>query len=331
MMRLITRGLWGHRGSGGGVPPAVPVTSPAFAAPSGTSTSGEGIVVKPSGRVRLAGPPVTGITGGLPELKARADLEPDEFAKMVDADGHRLAWARSIPCPCVPLNRQTAQPNPNCSQCSGSGEVFFGPEAYVIPDAVGELDELQKELIEHYNASVIRGLLVGAGRRDEGVDRLGRWVFGQGTVTVRCENLLAYRDRLIDLDSEMAYSERFTVKYEGRGASRRPQPLPTKYRALGLNAAIDQNGARYTQGVEIDLRPDGKMHWRSPPAEGTLVSVHYLCHSYYRVSQIPHSSRRTQVLSKQTNPSTPHGTPTGLPVQAQVMLEHLIDSLPDSA
>lgn len=280
-----------------------------------------------SGRVKVTGPPIFGLTGDLTRLKPRADFNPQDFSRLIDAQGARLAWARAMRCPCRPKNSQTSQPNPLCPRCRHSpGWAYYGPEAYEVPSSVGELDGLQKALVEQYGAAVIRGVLVGNSRRDDTQNRLGPWMFGAGTVTVRPENILAINDRLVDLDSEISYSEVFEVQYTAGRTPRVIDPVP-RYPIVGLNRAIDSDGRVYRLGQELELSETGALSWRPgrAPAAKTRISISYLCHAHWRVMDQPHVVRRTQVRTKVKNPTTPLGTPTALPLQAQIMLEFLTE------
>lgn len=276
------------------------------------------------GRVRLEGPPEFGVTGGLTKLKPRADFRVEDFERMIDAQGARLAWARAIRCPCVPVNAQTQQPDPRCERCRRHpGWTFFGPADYFVPAAVGQLDQLQQAVVEHYGASVIRGIMVGLNHRDDEFNKLGIWRFGEGLVTVRPQNVLAYNDRLVDLDSEIAFSEVLEVTYQQNQVV---QPT-TRYPVLALNHALDNRGVTYRQGADLILSPKGELRWRSghAPVAKTRVTLSYLCHAHWRVMDQPHVMRRTQVLTKTKQPTTPLGTPRALPIQAQIKLEQMTE------
>lgn len=275
-----------------------------------------------TGRVRVDGPPITGVTETKP-LVPRADFRVDDFFAAIDNHGARLAWARAMKCPCKPVNQATNQPNPLCKRCNGGGWAYFGPRNYVVPPAVGQLDLLQQALVQQYGASVIRGIFYGMTKRDERYGKIGPWFFGQGMVTVRAENVIAYHDRLVDLDSELAYSEIVTV------APDRPTAIATRYPIIGLNWAEDDSGTVYVVGGQILLDERGRLSWREGkvPKAGARIALHFLCHAHWRVSSLPHAMRRTQTKVRKANPTTPLGDPTALPIQAAVELDFLTDDL----
>lgn len=282
-----------------------------------------------TGRVRVDGPADFGVTGDLTRLKPRADFVASDFERLIDAQGARLAWARAIRCPCRPKNAQTAQPDPQCPRCNGRGWDHFGPASYAPPVAVGELDTLQQALVEQYSASVIRGVLYGASKRDEPYNTIGPWAFGKGMVTVRPDNVLAYYDRLVDLDSEIAYSEVITLTAAGRPAV--VEAPRTRFPVLSLNRAITESGTVIAQGnnaADLRLTHTGALEWVTPaqaPRAGTRVALHYLCHAHWRVMDHPHVIRRTQTRIKVKQPTTPLGSPVALPLQAAIQLEQLTE------
>lgn len=286
-----------------------------------------------TGRVKIDGPPIFGVTGHeSPREELRVDFRVNKFEQAIDNHGARLAWCRATRCPCFPVNSRTGQPNPVCPRCKGHpGWTFFGPKDYEIPAAVGELDACQRALVAQYGASVIRGLLHGLAKRYDPYTRIGNFEFGTGMVCVRPVNVIAYYDRLVDLDSEIAFSEVVEVpRVSGVPGVR---PLETRYPVVGLNYAEDHTGVRYEVGGDLLLTEEGELRWRPArgPTAATRVTLHYLCHAHWRVMEQPHVARRAQVREKKRRPSTPLGTPTALPLVASLMLEHLVKEPPGGA
>ena len=279
-----------------------------------------------TGNVRVEGPPLAGVTEGATAGNPRADFRPGDFDRTIDAHGSRLAWMRAIVCPCKPLNTQTQQPNPTCPRCRGEGWSFFGDSHYEIPVAAGTFDECQTSIIQESNASVIRGVIVGARRQDQPYTQIGNWISGSAMLTVRAANRLGFNDRIVDLDSEVTYSQVVEVEWT-KGITPRPIDPRLQYRPIAINFAQLDDGTRLFPEQSFRLSPDGKLSWAGSaiPRAGRRVAFHYLHHATYRVVEWPHQTRRAQVLANTPVRRTPNGEPTALPVQVMIKLEHLVD------
>jgi hypothetical protein len=283
----------------------------------------------PIGQVQVQGPSIAGITETAPEA-LRADFKPGDFARAIDQHGARFAWARSMRCACRPTNRQTQQPNPACERCRGSGWMLFGDRSYQIPAAVGQLDAVQRAIVADANASVIRGILTGLSQQVEPYERIGERLTGAAMLSVRDENKLSFYDRLVDLDSEMTFSEVVEVEWS-KGVTPRPLAPKLRYRPIGITLLVDENGVELYSGETFELGLGGEFRWigGNIPRAGTRVGVHYLHHTTYRVIEWPHIMRRAQPRTNipAAQRTTPLGTPSGLPRQAVVRLEHLVDGV----
>lgn len=266
--------------------------------------------------------PVFGITSlPLRQQKAAsggAELLSDKVIATLEANGVRLAWSRASICPCQGFNDQTRQPDPTCSQCLGGAVLYFGPKDYVPPKEAGILTDLQRTILAKDGAAVIRGVIQRVTQAQDFYDVLGNWVRGTMQVTVRPENKIGYYDRLVNLDSEVPYSQIIVTLAD-------PFVLvPLRYLATGVNAMFDATGLRYEQGEDFTVK-DGQICWFSgkAPVVGTRLSVHYLCHPTWLVIDHPHVLREVQRRRKQNPRVSPLGNPTPLPIQASVRLEFL--------
>ena len=152
-------------------------------------------------------------------------------------------------------------------------------------------------------------------------DVLGHWVRGTMQVTVRPENKIGYYDRLVNLDSEIPYSQVVSVGADNTA------DLALRYLATGVNfiQSSDADGAvRYEQGDDFSI-VEGKIRWitgRAPAALARLT-VHYLMHPTWLVVDHPHVLREAARRRKIPNRISPLGNPTPLPIQAAVRLEFL--------
>lgn len=269
--------------------------------------------------VVLTGPSfgITGIPEGEKETGRRVDFRATQFDLVIETKGYRLAWTRAAQCPCVPVNDQTEQPDPNCPSCDGKGWFYFGPQDYAVSEElVGQLDAVQRAVVDKDGAAVVRGVMTGLSTQPNAYDQLGQWTWGTSQVTVRAPNRLGYYDRLVMLDSEAVFAEKIL-------AGDPTTPLALRYPATGVNL-LASLARRYTV-ADFEV-VGGEVRWLlgRAPATGTQLTAHYLMHPTWLVIEHPHSMRTTALKRKILEPVTPRGDPTFLPVQALVRLEFLV-------
>lgn len=261
--------------------------------------------------------PVSGTLGlptGLKEQGKRVDFRPNEFILGIETKGYRLAWSRMAYCPCTSTNTQSTHSDPNCSLCSGEGWIYFAPSNPISDQEVGELDEIQQDIIDQGDVGVIRGVITQARLEVEMFRNTGRWDAAEMMVTVRPENHIGYYDRLINLDSTVPRSEQVTALADGAD-------LSLKYRVVAINLLRSLTTV-YEPGVDFELQK-GRIHWYSgkAPAVGTRLVAHYLYHPVWLVVDFPHAIRTTAIKFKTKNPTTPRGDPIALPIQGRVQLD----------
>lgn len=246
--------------------------------------------------------------------KPRVDFVPNDFVRAIEAKGYRVAWQRASPCPCVPINTQTDQTNPNCTLCRGQGWILWKPEAAVTDTrTIGTLTPLQAQLAE--NAAVVRAVMTGLTATKYPYQDIGPRLEGTLNVTMRAENKLAYYDRIVNLDSVAVYAE--ITETDDSGV------LPLRYPATYVNL-LRSESTIYTEGTHYSL-VTGAVTWQAGAVtSGTRVVCHYLTHPSWRVVEHPHNVRLTQITAKTASPTTPAGDPSDLPVQAIAKLEFLL-------
>jgi hypothetical protein len=245
--------------------------------------------------------------------KPRVDFQPDEFTKLVETKGYRVAWSRAALCPCPPINDQTKQPDPNCTICRGSGWLYFAPaQVTVNKNLVGELDPIQKRIVDD-NAAVIRAIKTGIGTKWQQYDQIGSRMEGTLNATVRHENKLGYHDRITNLDSLIVHQE--ILEADATTANRQ-----TRYPIVQVNLLRSKTTV-YTAPTDFSISDDGDIVWVTPVSDRLVC--HYLCHPTWLVVEHPHSVRLTQIIQKVKKPRTPVGDPTNLPIQAVIRYEFL--------
>lgn len=260
--------------------------------------------------------PVLGLPAGEKEAGKRVDFRPNDFDLAIETKGYLLAWTRATSCPCTPVTDQTEHPDPNCSLCGGKGWTYFGHPGTRNWDEIGDLDDIQRYLIEQDNAMVIRGIMSSIQNLYNPWDKLGNWMSGSLQVTVRYQNKLAYYDRLIGLDVEIPYSE--VIVADGSSS------LITRYPTRGVNYLRSVDTV-YTADVDYKLDQQGNVTWLpgKEPSADTRLSIHYLCHPTWLVMEYPHTARTTPIKFKTGTPVTPRGDPRRLPIQAIVQYEFI--------
>lgn len=263
--------------------------------------------------------PVSGITS-MPvgeSTLAYPDMEAEKLLGSIETEGARFAWSRASNCPCVGVNSQTDQPDPNCTLCIGNGVFYFGPTGYEVGDSVGTLDEVQKAITT--DAAIIRGIVANPSVRARKMittgdlaDVFGHWQWGTLVVSVRPENKIGYYDRLVSIDSEMCYFEHIDVQAGDT-------EITLRYRTTGVNL-IRSLDTIFEQGIDYDVAADGTVTWITPPTSSFRIVVHYLFHPAWRIIEHPHIIRE---IGRRQVPDliSPLGTPTSLPIQALIRLE----------
>lgn len=259
--------------------------------------------------------PVLGLPAGEKEAGQRVDYKEKKFDTVIETKGYLLAWTRACVCPCAPVATQTQQPDPNCTLCAGGGWVYFGGNVTQDFDVEEwDLDVIQTKIIADSGAAVIRGVLSGIGSKQQPYDKLGNWVEGSLQCTVRHENKLAYYDKLVCLDSEIAYSEILIA--DGTTVT------DARYLITGINYLRSESTV-YVADTHYQINTLGQIEWLSSnePAVNARLATHYMCHPTFLVVEHPHVIRSTLKKFKTPKPQTPLGDPTGLPIQAVIRLD----------
>lgn len=262
---------------------------------------------------------VLGLPEGTKSSGTRVDFNTDDYAIVIETKGYRLSWSRAMLCPCRPVNDQTEQPDPNCPLCKKSGWIYFAPSLATIDKTkVGELDDVQRRIVGD-NSAVIMGILTGIGTKDEPYGEIQKRLTGTMMCTVRAENKLGVHDRLVNLDSIIAYSQILDPVTD------LSVPTETRYPIHQINV-LRTASSIFTAPTDFDI-VEGRIVWNQSssnlPGDEDPIGAHYLCHPTWLVVEHPHSVRMTPVTQKVKKPPTPAGEYVDLPTQAVVQYEFL--------
>ena len=214
---------------------------------------------------------------GLPEgiKERRVDFADKKFDVLIETKAPRIAWSRTMACPCIGINDQTQQPDPNCDLCKNTpGFLFFRPTDYASdPTLEGDLTDVQQYIVDRAESEsvIIKGVIQSNQKRDEQFNTIGHWVDGSSLITVREENRLGYYDRIVFLDSLIAYSQiAFT---DGMDITK------LRFPAVQVNFLRDKTTI-YKEGTDFECTSQGEIRFTgATPADKTKLAVHYL-HPY---------------------------------------------------
>ena len=254
-----------------------------------------------------------GIPEGLKETGKRVDFKPDDFTLAIETKGYRIAWSRACLCPCIPVNDQTEQPDPNCSLCDGHAWLWFKPAGAVTDNKkIGDLDALQAKIVADYDAAVIMGIMSGLTSKELNYEQVLRRLEGQAILTVRHENRLGYHDKIVNLDSMIVYSQ--ILKADGTSTT------TTRYPIAQLNLLRSEDTV-YVEGTDFNV-VTGDIIWEAgkEPASDARLAAHYHCHPTWVVEEHPLATRVTPVKFKTLSPV---GDQRQLPIHSVIKYEFL--------
>lgn len=258
-------------------------------------------------------PPTAGDTDPLAEehaelntLKGRADFKPEEFERVLQQHGKRMAWRKAMICPC--LNPKTGQAKVDCENCDTSGFIY--------------VDKIN-----------VRALMLRFEKTTRIYEKFGLWVSGEAEVTIEQQYRLGYRDSLELTDDMMNFNE--IIKKGDRHGRRSVLPEGTdtaRYRIQSLTKVLtiddSDNIVVVEPGFHLNINEHGQIEWTAAGdkivADDAFISIHYDFHPVYIVISHPHVIRsdvRGTKVSKETV--------TALPLQAGVQLDYLSNDDPN--
>lgn len=266
---------------------------------------------------------------GVTDQGVRADWRNAPYEQGIASHGYRLVWTRRTECPCPPVDVHLTQADPSCPMCEGTGSYYFGDST--PQDLTGEVfSPVQQEILRRSGGFLIRGIISGISTTDVRNDQMGSWMRGGTQVTTAPENRLTFRDRLVNIDVVMPYTQ-VVVRPSDQGAC-----LPLRYLVSGgIYLVLDQDGVRYAYGTDY-VDQAGKIFFvpGRGPQSGKRVSCHYLTFPVWMVEDALH---RDRVQNVKNNPDTTgplvssEGRLQRLPTQARLSLEFIPSVVNDPA
>ena len=243
--------------------------------------------------------------------------EPSGFERLIAQHGYRLAWSRAAECPCKTAAVNIDENNSNCPLCKNRRWLYYG--AQTPQDLSGEtLTSAQQGVIARSGGFLIRGHMTNLSFTDDDTGMDGRWRVGQSSVTVFYDNQLMTRDRMINIDGQITYTE--IVQAPPSATT----PMQLRYIVSGGVYYMRSVERVFQPGVDYTVR-DGFVYFFSSglTAPGTNITVNYATFPTYMVMSVPHAVRLQNVIKGVAKPVNRMGNIQRLPLQATVQLEFL--------
>lgn len=266
---------------------------------------------KPGGMVVEAEIPATAVGGDNtdpsrqpPIKKQRADFREHELLRVIEQHGLTVTWRKAMVCVCFDV--EMGREDMSCALCNGSG--FF----YVDP-------------IE------IQALFTGGrgARYRTGDEKQGAVQTMDRNVTVRPNHRIGHWDSLTMHDSVTQFAEAIT-KGNRRGVKRKlPDGVDScRYRVADIEAMMYRETATsplmaLQRNVHYQITDEGWIEWKGQGRaipEGALITVRYLFHPVWIITDHPYASRDVTTALKRAGSTT-----ASLPIQARAVLDFLLD------
>lgn len=251
--------------------------------------------------------------------KAGAAHQLDLFKALVDGrQGYDLLWSRAVLCPCR-SNAQTEQPDPSCVYCRGEGWLYVHPHPELFPEECDAIGRMKREQGEHVRGLVQR-MRVPRGEQKQA----GSYLPGMGTLTVRPDVELGWRDRVIMVDAVMAFDQILTRNSDTVTIGRLVQ-TQMRYPIVKV-LDVRTSTARFRERTHWTLTEAGELAWVTGqgPASGGLYTIRYQMHPRWIVTTFPRTIIGYRQPSKQTG--LPQDTFTSLPQHCEITLDFQVQT-----
>jgi hypothetical protein len=244
------------------------------------------------------------------------------FTKAIQGLGLTFRWSRALECPCRMDNSD--QWKPDCGLCGGDGWWYVSPEA-------NRDRHLGKDYIS------VQCTFGQATIKDNFDQEFGGYSFTDAIMTMQSSMRVAYRDRFVGMDQEMAWNELLISAGQGTtievGKTTRTtdaQRGSMRYEPVVVNFVASESGGTPTYYYEGQhyrmLEPTGasplRMQWLpgEGPALGAIFTVHYSCRPVWIVNDATYG---VQALQGPESGMKGSNAPRNLPTSFKVKLDFL--------
>lgn len=202
-------------------------------------------------------------------------FDPELFAQTIQGLGLTFRWSRALECPCRMENSD--QWKPDCSLCGGDGWWYVSPES----DRDRHLDRDYVEVQCTFGQATIR---------DDIDQTFGGFSFTEALMTMQTPMRVAFRDRFVATQQEMAWNELLVSSGPGTtieiGKTTRATPDQTRamrYEPVKVNLVATATGST----PRITTRGKTTRCW------SRQATTHYGCSGSQRAAQLRACSIRS--------------------------------------
>jgi len=219
---------------------------------------------------------------GIPRTEQKTgplgSFDPTLFSKMIQGLGLKFRWSRAVECPCRMDGTDTF--DPSCAECGGDGWWYVNPvesdKRYQSPS---------KDYVE------VSCTFSQANLKPSMFETFGQFTFGDAIMTFQDEMRVAFRDRFVGIDQEMAWTELLTSKGPGTtvtvgktGRNTSDQLASLRYEPIRINFLADEDKVRYYKGsdyriTEATNSQPARLQFLpgKGPALNKTYTIHYTC------------------------------------------------------
>lgn len=195
----------------------------------------------------------------------RVDVDPVKLENLLKEKGVRVKVYRTVFCPNV-KSIDGAEHNIDCKMCNGSGFLDLYP--------IETISFIQNQALE--KQINVEGM-----------------VDGNSVAATFPAGIELQYFTLVQLTD-------FTEPFFQRIKRQEGNADVLKYKALKVNALVDQGGKHFYQDTDFTLDQNGSVLWKPNrgPNPGDIYSIHYEAAVQFRAVRAMHVSRFTQIYSK---------------------------------
>ncbi len=222
-------------------------------------------------------------------LGVRSDFKPRLFKELIVEKGYNCLIQHAMPC--GNIDSYTHDHPKDCKYCHGTGFVYYGDEKTKV---------LMTSLSKDKRYIISPELLLG-----------------QAMITVNSDISLQYRDRIINLDALIRYSQLAQHSNTHIDELRfKIFEIENVYRFGSVDKSMELE-----EYVDYEIIDNNKIKWinsSNRPNVGEIYSIRYKTHPSWIIISFPHVVRETT-----TTFLKPHESTEKLPINAMGKLEFL--------